>query len=293
MRKSAFGALIAGLLWCAASAMAQAEAAFIGAFEWARAEEYFGGVSGLDLFDDGTSFGAVGDNGQTLIGRFERTNGAITGVVSPWIGGLRNVTGNRVDANGSDAEGLALTPDGRWLVAFERAHRVVEYAHREARARPYPMFRPMRDLPENRSLEAIAVDGAGSIFVIAEGRLPRTPGFPVFRFANGTWVHFDTLPETGAYRPVGADFGPDGKLYLLARRLALPFRFASRVTRYAVADSGLTGPEVVLDTALGTHDNLEGLAVWTDGRGIRLTMVSDDNYNSFQRTEFVEYRVPE
>jgi hypothetical protein len=40
------------------------------------------------------------------------------------------------------------------------------------------------------------------------------------------------------------------------------------------------------------HGNLEGLAVWQDALGtIRLTMLSDDNFNSFQRSEFVEYRV--
>ena len=42
------------------------------------------------------------------------------------------------------------------------------------------------------------------------------------------------------------------------------------------------------------HDNLEGLAVWRDDSGaIRLTMISDDNFNLLQRTELVEYAVPE
>jgi hypothetical protein len=48
----------------------------------------------------------------------------------------------------------------------------------------------------------------------------------------------------------------------------------------------------LLETATGTYDNLEGLAVWRDDAGaIRLTMISDDNFKSFQVTQFVEYRV--
>lgn len=293
MRASSFSALIAGVFCAVSGAALHAEAAFIGAFEWTRPEPYFGGVSGFDFLEEGTSFAAVGDDGQTMVGRFEREGAAISGVVSPWIGGLRDTLGNRVDGAASDAEGLAVMPDGAWLVSFEGVHRVVGYADREARARPFPVFPMMLGLPENRSLEALAVDGEGRIYAVAEGRFRPAPGFPVFRFADGGWSLFDTLPEVGAYRPVGADFGPDGRFYLLTRRLALPFRFASRVTRYRVTADGLTEPEVVLDTPLGTHDNLEGLAVWHDGAGLRLTMVSDNNHNTFQRTEFVEYRVAE
>lgn len=46
-----------------------------------------------------------------------------------------------------------------------------------------------------------------------------------------------------------------------------------------------------MQSELGRHDNLEGLSVWRDAQGLRLTMVSDDNFMFFQRTEFVEYRV--
>jgi hypothetical protein len=48
--------------------------------------------------------------------------------------------------------------------------------------------------------------------------------------------------------------------------------------------------ETVLQTRLGDHGNLEGLAVWRDTDGLlRLTMVSDDNFLSFLPGEIVEY----
>ena len=44
---------------------------------------------------------------------------------------------------------------------------------------------------------------------------------------------------------------------------------------------------------LARHDNLEGLAVTRAATGqIRLTMISDDNFNPFQRSEIVEYLLP-
>ncbi len=50
----------------------------------------------------------------------------------------------------------------------------------------------------------------------------------------------------------------------------------------------------LLRSGLGVHDNLEGIAVWRDDQGrMRLTMVSDDNFQFFQVSEIVEYVVPE
>jgi hypothetical protein len=73
----------------------------------------------------------------------------------------------------------------------------------------------------------------------------------------------------------------------------VPFRFASRVRRFEVADGRVVREETLLKTATGTHDNLEGLAVWRDADGaIRLLMVSDDNNTPLQQTQIVEYRVP-
>ena len=57
---------------------------------------------------------------------------------------------------------------------------------------------------------------------------------------------------------------------------------------------GFTNGTTLLTTRLARHDNLEGLGVWRDAEGfIRLTMISDDNQNAFQRTEITEYRVIE
>ncbi len=59
--------------------------------------------------------------------------------------------------------------------------------------------------------------------------------------------------------------------------------------------SGAPGDEtLLLETASGTYDNLEGVSVWRDAGGrLRATMISDDNFKFFQRTEIVEYALPD
>jgi len=92
---------------------------------------------------------------------------------------------------------------------------------------------------------------------------------------------------------VGADFGPDGLLYILERYNIGLLAFASRVRRFKVHDDRIGNEEFILETPIGAYDNLEGLSVWRDAGGhIRLTMISDDNFSQQQRTEIVEFRLP-
>jgi len=59
-----------------------------------------------------------------------------------------------------------------------------------------------------------------------------------------------------------------------------------------VSEEGFQDIQTVMHTALGTHGNLEGLSVWRHADGsIRLTMVSDDNFLPFSRSQIVEYVV--
>jgi len=148
----------------------------------------------------------------------------------------------------------------------------------------HPDFAAMQ---ANAALEAIAIGPDGALYALAErsGRAERP--FPVYRFREGIWDVPFTIPRRGAFLVSGADIGPDGRLFLLERDFA-GIGFRSRVRSF-----DLTGGDerVELQSSVGQFDNLEGLAVWQDGQGIRLTMISDDNQNWFQQTEIVEYRL--
>jgi hypothetical protein len=111
--------------------------------------------------------------------------------------------------------------------------------------------------------------------------------FPVYRLLNGIWDQPFEITRSGPYPLSGADIGPEGRLYVLERDF-IGVGFRNRVRRFALDG---TGEEVVLETRVLTYDNLEGISVWQDVQGLRMTLISDDNFRSFQRTEIVEYRL--
>ena len=69
--------------------------------------------------------------------------------------------------------------------------------------------------------------------------------------------------------------------------------FRSQLRRFDIVAGAVRNETLLLQTATGTHDNLEGLSVWRADTGLVASLISDDNLNMFQRTEIVEYRLPE
>ena len=280
---------------------------FIGAFRLGMNDPLFGGLSGLELSDDGAGFTALSDRGTFVRGTIARdASGAITRVAMTRPTPLKSNTDAPLNSGRDDSEGLAIARDGTVYISFEGASRVLRYDRIDGLAKNLPTPRDFAAFPRNASLEALAIDAKGNLYTFPEElrgskkiRLltgqpgnPSGPNFPVWRFANGTWSQPFFLPRNGSYLPVGADFGPDGRLYVLERQFRGIAGFGSRVRSFVVGAKGLADERTILQSPIGLHDNLEGIAVWRDGAGdIRLTMVSDDNFLALQRTELVEYRV--
>jgi len=264
---------------------------FLGSFRWTDPDRRFGGLSGIELAADGAHFTVIGDRGIVFRGRLLREGTQTVGVERGPIEPLRNIAGAPLDGDWADAEGLAVTPGGRILVSFERRHRVLSYDAVGGRAMGLPRHPAFAGLGHNNGLEALAMDVAGVLWALPEA--PQDGVFPLFRFEGEGWTRPHALPARGPYLAVGADFGPDGRFYLLERDFAGIARgVSSRVRAFDFGPDGPEGEEVILVTPYGDFDNLEGISVWRDGAGaIRLTLVSDDNFNPLQRTEIVEYRL--
>lgn len=296
MRRRSFVALSLALLLLqvpAGRAERPGLAVHVGSYVWHRPDRAFGGFSGLELSADGRDFVSQSDRGAIVAGRLRRDPaGAVVGVEAGPITPLRAPDGAILRPTRRDAEGLAITPSGKVFISFEGIQRVLEYDHLGAAARALPRDPAFLRMAPNGSIEALAVDRSGALYTLPEmGPIGRP--IPVFRYAGGRWTQPFSIGRPDAFRPVGADFGPDGNLYLLERRFLGLFGFASRVRRLDIGANGRpTGDEVLFQSPPGKFGNLEGLAVWTDARGrIRLTMISDDNFFFLQRTEFVDYRV--
>jgi len=299
MRARTFLALIAsaGILASLASrAGTSLPAEYLGSYRWQIEAENFGGFSGLELQENGQDFWIINDDGIIGKGHLDRdaVSGQITAVSGYETHLLKTSTGADVEHIYNDAEGLAVSDDGTIYVSFEGYHRLAMYPDMTSNAVKIPRPREFNQLQNNSSLETLAIDRNGTLYTLPErsGQLSRP--FPVFRYRDGKWDQPFGIPRRPPYLPSGGDFGPDGKFYLLERHLNGIFGFQSRVRRFDLDESGVSKEETLLETKTGTHDNLEGIAVWRDAAGdIRITMVSDDNYRSFQRTEFVEYRLSE
>ncbi|OSP55374.1 esterase-like activity of phytase family protein [Pseudoruegeria sp. SK021] len=284
----------AATLACSGPAPAFQQLERLSTFTWNNADDpNFGGFSALEISDDGLSFVAVSDRAGFVEGTLERSGGKIVGVTAGHVRPLLSPEGIPLRDQQSDSEGLAIAADGTAYLSFEAENRISKLSLAtgitEAIVRP-PVF---YDLQLNSGLEALALDPQGRPITIPErsGKLERP--FPVYRLDGTTWSTPYSVRRDGPYLIVGADTGPDNRLYVLERDFSGIFGFSSRVRSFAFGDDSLNDERLLMQSRTGQFDNLEGISVWRDEDDeIRVTMISDDNQIILQRTEFVEFRVP-
>ncbi|WP_375688341.1 esterase-like activity of phytase family protein [Pseudooceanicola sp. LIPI14-2-Ac024] len=291
MRPSPAVALIAALL-AGPVAGAEGAAQFVGRFGLPRDLPGFNGLSGIELSEDGTGIALLSDRGELFRGQVERQAGQIARLLIDRQDGVTTPLGQPMRPALRDSEGLAIGPDGQVHISFEAVARVFSYDDDLARATALPRAAAFATLGQNTGLEALAIDGQGRLVTLPERSGHPLREYPVWRLEGDAWREIGEVPRLPPYLPVGADFGPDGRFYLLERHFA-GLGFRSRVRVFDIAEDGITGGETLLETRTGEHGNLEGIAAWQDGTGaIRLTMVADDNQLSIQSSELVEYVLP-
>ncbi|MEO0680182.1 MAG: esterase-like activity of phytase family protein [Pseudomonadota bacterium] len=267
----------------------------LGAVELRGGPHDFGGLSAVEVSVDGARFVALSDRGTWLDGRLDYAPGL----------GLRGLQALSIDyvigKNGRptpvwlDAEGLVI-PDpalrGLRLASFERFHRLAAFSRAGAVERRLRWLEPDgAGWAPNDGVEALAQAPDGRLLALRETEAAGQ---------GAVWLTADAGPDRaagfaplGAFAPTGADFGPDGRLYVVARRFTTLGGFASALWRYDLDGDDLTGGVVLAEFPPSAgFDNLEGIAAWRDDQGrIRLLAVSDDNLNLLQRTLFVDFAV--
>ena len=238
---------------------------------------------------DGVNVTLLSDHGFVVTGRLTRGyDQQITGFQMRQRVPLLDEQGAPLDAARQDAEGLAIDRGGRLYVSFEQSNRVVRYARIGAPQEDLGAHRDFSRLRTGRGLEALAIDRDGAVYAIPERPARATYGFPSYRLRDGEWTGSFRLPQDGAFLPVGADFGPDGQLYVLEREQGAR-GYRSQVRRFQVRGRAISEPRVVMRSDYGQFDNLEGLSAFRDWSGrIRLLMISDDDRNMGRPTEIVD-----
>lgn len=253
----------------------------------------FGGWSDLDISDDGSRLTAISDRGFWFDVRVEHdANGAIAQLGDARLGYLMNMAGFRQPGLEGDAEGMSRTPDGSFLVSFERRHRIWLYPAAEppfsVRPRPLPMPAEAAKMPENGGIETVVRLPGGRILAVSE-ELVTQDGANVGWLGDGkTWsqVSYVAGPD---FKPTGAARLPDGDILILERRFSRMSVPAGRIVRVRAdalkPGARLEGEELARIEPPLTFDNFEGITARLGPQGeVFIYVISDDNYFFLQRT---------
>jgi hypothetical protein len=265
---------------------------FLGAWELGSNNQNFGGISGLLVLKDGRFLG-VSDAG-TLIG-FGLTNDDKTD--RPFIAALPGAFGKNIDFRDRDSEGLAYDPQsGRIWVSYEAKHAVRRFPPSMSRIDGLHKLPGTKAWYQNRGIEAITRLRDGRFILIAEdsekGDRPAYlySGDPVEKGTSR--LEFRYRAPAG-YKATDATQLPDGRVLVLNRRIAVPDGFSAKL---AILDPAtISAGKVVKVKTIATLkspllvDNMEGITIsQEDGRTI-VWMISDNNFNIFQRTLLMKF----
>ncbi|WP_050929169.1 esterase-like activity of phytase family protein [Aestuariivita boseongensis] len=266
-------------------------ARLLSVFTWKPSETRLGGLSAILVRDDGSGALLLTDRSDLFDVTIRREAGKIAGI--DVLSSKR--LGDDPDAEDAlfDTEGLAWGGDGSVFISFEQDNVIYRHDPNTNATEQVKTPRAFRSLALNKGLEALAINDQGHLFTLAER--PRTLGlgFAVWRLDGTGWSQPFHLGARDGFLAVSGEFGPDGRFYLLERKVTI-LGFQSRLRRWDIAGDTARNETLLLTTGPGQFSNLEGLALWRDTRNaLRATMVSDDNFWPFMRTQIVEFALTE
>lgn len=266
---------------------------FLNAWELRSDNSDFGGISGLIALGK-NRFLAVSDAG-TFIGftlgqrRMERS----------FIAALPGAHGGDRDYRDRDSEGMAHDPaSGHIWISYEARHAVRRLSPSLGRIDGTKRLNFTDGWKANGGVEAFARLKDGRFILFSETHT-RPDG------SNSAYLYSGDPVEPGSqaaafgyrapegYRPTDASVLPDGRLLILNRLIGFPSGFSARLTILDPADietGKAVAPRVIASLAAPLLvDNMEGLAVTEESGRIIVWMVSDNNFNAFQRTILMKF----
>ncbi|MGQ0455755.1 MAG: esterase-like activity of phytase family protein [Hyphomicrobium sp.] len=267
----------------------------------------FGGWSGLALDEHAKRFIAVSDGGAWLTGALDYDGAALAGVSDARMGPLLALDGKPLNKpRDRDAEAVTLMSgslsNGALLIAFEQNARIARYdvtAQGVSASRGF-LEKPvqMRKIRRNTGLEAMTVvrGGAykGATIAMAERHYNSARNHTGWIWTSKGAQEF-YLTNIGDFDVTDIASLDDGALFLLERRFRWLEGVKMRIRRIAPGDFApgktLDGEILVEATLEQEIDNMEGLAATRAQSGdVLLTLISDDNFNSFlQRTMVLQF----
>lgn len=264
----------------------------------------FGGLSSMLILPDNRFF-MLSDAG--ILTRFtldEKRSLAKRPVIAPLPDGPPRE--NEFAQKNWDAESLVHDPEtGRYWVGYERHHGVWRYGLSFARKEAAHQVKAMQKWPLNGGAEAMLRvpgkdDEADRFLVFSESADYAKGGYQSLIF-DGDPAEVDGQPKLFGYRPprgykiTDAALLPDGRALLLHRRFT-PLEGVSAIlsignlSEIAVGKVWTSQRIASLKPPIRV-DNMEALAVTVDGQDTIIWIASDDNFNAFQETLLMKFRL--
>lgn len=239
------------------------------------------GLSDLVVLPDGRML-SQSDEGDLLKARIVLdAQGRLSGVTDATLEPLKGQDGRAIGGGKAwtDAEGLALWPNGDLMVSFERQHRIWLYPADGGPPREVP--RPDAAFPGNQGMEALSLDPADGPDAYRVGREDTRETW-VCRLSAGCTKSFQVAGVGEGWLTSARALPGGGWVFLLRDYNPLTQAVTARIR--ITDDAGRTLDTHVI-AAPATVDNFEGVAALPNPDGsIRIYIVSDDNFADRQRT---------
>lgn len=246
--------------------------------------EGFGGLSGLALEGPRAAV-FVSDKGNWVRFSFGLEDGRLTSVSDVRVLPIIDAGGAPVTEMAVDAEDLTHDPGtGSFWISFEREHRIWRVDAVGARPAEDLRHPAWAKFAENTGIEALARDDQGRLWAIREASGDYARPFPIFIWDGADFTE-KRLPRSSKHLVTGADFGPDGWLYITERKFSFTTGFDIRLRRLKYGEGhDPVAEETLLELpSVSKIDNIEAITVWREGDETLILIASDDNMFLLQR----------
>lgn len=270
---------------------------FLGAWELRSDNQDFGGISGLTIQEDGR-FLAVSDAG-TLVGF------GLTGkneIDRPFIAPMPDAFAKGRNYADRDSESILRDPaSGNYWVSYEGKHAIRRFGPAFTRTTAIGRPKAMQQWGVNSGAEAITRLPDGRFVIFSEGQDLPDGAYEALLFSGdptekgSSSFAFGYKPPKG-HKITDAKLLPGGHILTLNRQ----FGFGGLSAALAIFDPKDIGkgktitPKVIarLEAPL-LVDNMEGLAIGGDNGQPIIWIISDDNFNMWQRTILMKFALRE
>lgn len=268
--------------------------------------DLFGGLSAIGFVSQDNHLVIASDHGNFVSGQLVYDDaGHPLSLVGVTIDPIVNSKGADLPRPfARDAEGLAVVERNGVVsairVGFENLTRVADYRLVDNKAAGPAGEVAIPDwitrLRNNESLESVCIAPpaspiAGSTLLLTESALDAAGNHRGWLLGKSDAGGLSLTPNPNV-NPTDCAFLPNGDLLVLERGVVL-FTFTMNLRRIPAAQvhpGAIMQGETLLSATGGDIDNMEGLAVHTapDG-GTRITIISDNNFNDWERSLLLEF----